>query len=94
MPNLAPESSPVHPPAQPPVAPAEADLLRRLRQEGFGQGTPPHVQEWAQKIDAGVVRRSTCPQCRTRGLRYQPFRRGRVYKAVGVCGRCGHAEEF
>jgi hypothetical protein len=81
-------------PAQPPIAPTEAALLRRLRQEGFGQGAPPHVQEWSQKIDAGMIRRTICPQCRTRGLRYQPFHKGRQYKAVGLCCRCGEAVEF
>jgi hypothetical protein len=44
-------------------------------------------------IDRRVYSAMRCAACRQRGMHFRPMHRGREYRAVAVCRRCGHAEE-
>ena len=72
---------------------AEA-LAAQFRQEGYCPGAPGHLTAWARQVDAGICRQARCPQCQARGLCYRPYHKGRSYRVLAACGRCGYGEEF
>lgn len=74
------------------IAPATS-LLDRLRREGYQAGAPSHLQDWALLIDVGTCRKLKCPGCHQRGMVFKPHHRGRSYKVVAECPRCGAGEE-
>jgi hypothetical protein len=69
-------------------------LAARLSAIGFEPGPPEHLQRRAQTVDAGVCADAGCDRCESRGLSYHPFHQDGNYRAVAVCARCGHAQEF
>ena len=69
-------------------------LTARLRAQGFTPGPPPHVAAFGAVIDQQLCLEMGCSGCDNRGLECRPFRRGRRYRVLAVCLRCGHAEEF
>ena len=66
-----------------------------LRAEGYRPGAPSAV---VAAEDEGVLARGVCPECRHPRLAYRPYVKPQSglngYRALGVCGSCGHAEEF
>lgn len=69
-------------------------LTNVFREQGFRPALPPHITPKTEAIDRASLARRCCDACGNRGLEYRPFHNatGR-YKILGVCLRCGHAEE-
>jgi hypothetical protein len=60
---------------------------------GYSEGPPPGMDPGTVAIDRRVYSAMRCAACRQRGMHFRPMHRGREYRAVAVCRRCGHAEE-
>lgn len=76
----------------PPLAP-EA-VIPALHAQGFRNGPPRGLSAWAQQCDRQAARESTCPCCGRAELAYLALHRGRDYRAVARCERCGNEMEF
>lgn len=76
-----------------PEVPTAASILDRLRRQGYQAGPPDHLQDWALLIDVGTCRKLKCPGCHQRGMVFKPHHRGRSYRVVAECPRCGAGQE-
>ena len=76
------------------VKPLAFVLAGALGKEGYRPGPPAGLTEEAGRIDAEACLEMLCPHCRAAGLDYRPYHKGRSYRALAVCKRCGFAEEF
>jgi hypothetical protein len=75
-----------------PVAPAAALLVRELLLLGFVEGAPPHIPTALVQADLRIYRTMRCPSCRGRGMAVQPYHRGRAYRLLASCRKCGAGE--
>lgn len=94
-------SSPVKPvplapsPKPTPSPPRNAlDLVHEWRGQGWQVGVPIHLQKWAELVDANFCKRLICPGCKGHGMNYRPFFKGRGYRVLATCDRCGCGEEI
>lgn len=80
----------------PDVMPSTLEQSRKdLAAEGYQEGPPPWLKADMIACDARAAWGSACPLCGAVGLDYRPFwRSGGSYRALAVCGACGHTEEM
>jgi hypothetical protein len=75
-----------------PVAPAAALLVRELQLLGFTEGAPPHIAAEVVAADVRIYSRLTCGSCRGRGMKVTAYHRGRAYRLLASCRKCGAGE--
>jgi len=51
-------------------------------------------QPYYQPLDAEVVAEIPCPECGSRDVYYEGYRKGDEYRAFAVCHECGRIDEF
>lgn len=66
---------------------AELELL------GFVEGAPPHIPADLVAGDVASYRRMRCASCGRGGHKVQPYHRGREYRLLCSCIRCGAGKE-
>jgi len=71
----------------------EAGIAAELRRLGFVEGAPPHIAPALVDADIRIYNHLACPSCRKRGMRVQPYHRGREYRLVCSCRKCGAEQE-
>lgn len=69
-------------------------LSQELLRLGFVEGAPGHIPTEYVEIDRRCARAMRCGSCGKRGLVYRPFRRGRDYRALASCEKCGSGESM
>ncbi len=70
-----------------------AMLEQQLRNQGFKPGTPPHLKDFARRIDQGIAHNQNCLRCGCVGQEYHPFYRQRSYRVIWACAVCGNGTE-
>lgn len=71
-----------------------ADALeRQWRQLGFIKGAPVHIPAALVAGDVRIYQRLACPACGHRRHAVQPLHRGRIYRLLCRCKKCGAGME-
>jgi hypothetical protein len=73
--------------------PTVIDLEHQWRYLGFADGAPPHIPAVLIAADVRSYRRLACPSCGHRGHTVKPMHRGRVYRLLCRCRKCGAGME-
>lgn len=79
---------------QPGMAGRADDVHRALAASGYRPGAPDDFADF--QADECQAEQMICPVCLTYGLYARGYRNGKPlgYRAIAVCPRCSHAEEF
>ncbi|HEY7308393.1 MAG TPA: hypothetical protein VH643_03420 [Gemmataceae bacterium] len=73
--------------------PTASALEREWRMLGFVEGAPAHLDSAIVADDVRSYRRMACGSCGHRSQTVSPFRRGREYRLLCRCRKCGHGVE-
>lgn len=81
------------PPTTTAACTAASVLASAWRRAGWTPGLPPTVSEATLAIDRNVYGHLTCPACKDRRQTVSPWRKGREYRLLVECPKCGRGEE-
>ena len=65
-------------------------LAAELRRIGFVEGPPSHIAPEVVDIDRRIYSRLKCGECGHRGHKVTPTHRGREYRLLCRCRKCGN----
>jgi hypothetical protein len=69
-------------------------LAETLLGEGWSPGPPAQLRAEALASDLEAAAEMACEHCGAVGLAFAAFHKGRRYRAVLTCGRCGTEAEM
>jgi hypothetical protein len=69
------------------------DLIDELNADGFLEGPPDDLSVEFLMADIDSYSRLECEECGHQRHEVKPFHRGRQYRLVCVCRKCGNAVE-
>ncbi|HTU21791.1 MAG TPA: hypothetical protein VMG10_27380 [Gemmataceae bacterium] len=68
-------------------------LAEELHHLGYTEGAPSHIPPTVVAADMRIYRVQRCGECGSRGHKVIPFHRGRQYRLVCSCRKCGSEME-
>jgi hypothetical protein len=85
----APAPTEEYPTMKETITPIPTALEREWRRLDYVEGPPFYVDPVTLAIDARSYRRMVCAECNHRGHKFKAFHRGREYRLLCICRKCG-----